>query len=301
MNIIIHMEKLSGYLRDLICIRENYPLKDQCMLRIGGEARFYAEPRDMNECTEVLETAYKRGLKLSVIGNGTHTLISDNGFDGLVLSTKSMKGITLKGSLITAYAGETLDDIINKSIDHHLIGLEKLAGIPGTLGGAIKLNAHSNSSLLSDFIFYIDYLMPDGRFCRTPLYKDMITEKGILLPENAIFIAAGLKLTPSQFTAEARIRKETFTELMLVPPAARLIGEVFANNESILRNLGITSIKGLKAEFSEFNPNMIMTYPGCTSDDICTLIEKAILMAKNNSDEVLTPLITFIGNFKSLP
>ena len=299
------MERQSGYLRDLICLRENYPLRKENMLRIGGNARFYAEPRDLNECAEVLECAYKRNLEIAVLGDGTHTLISDDGFDGLILSTKSMKSITLKGSLITAYAGETLDNIINKSIEHHLIGLEKLAGIPGTLGGAIKINAHANSVSISDFIFYIDYLTLDGTFCRTPLYKETFTTDGVTLPDNAIFVAAGLKMTPSQFTAEARLRKETFTELMLVPPATRLASDVFCNPEGynaadIIRKLDLTGYSGLKAEFSEYNPNMIVTYPGCSSNDVASLILKAEKEAYSRLGIRLRCSLSFIGTFKDM-
>lgn len=296
------MKRLSGYLRDLICISEFHQLKDDTMLHNSGLARYYAEPRDLNECTEVLENAYKKGLEVKVIGSGTHTLISDNGFEGLLLSTKSMNGITLKGNLITAYAGETLDNIINKSINHHLIGLEQLAGIPGTLGGALKVNAAANGAKLSDFIFYIDYLKKDGSFNRTPVYSETFGHNGITLPEDSIFIAAGLRMTPSSSTAEARLRKEMFTELMLVPPIGRMLADVFYDTEDhkaadIIKELRMQGESGLKAEFSDYNANMILTYESCKAEEVKILINRAIVKAKETLGITLKPSVSIIGKF----
>ncbi len=298
------MKRLSGYLRDLICISEQHEISECTMLHNSGIVQYYAEPRDLNECTEVLENAYKKNLEVKVIGDGTHTLISDDGFDGILLSTKSMKGITLKGNLITAYAGESLDNIINKSIEHHLIGLELLAGIPGTLGGAMKLNARANDAKLSDFLFYIDFMTLDGTFYRTPIYNETFGEYGITLPENAIFIAAGLKMNQSMLSAEARLRKETFTELMLVPPCKRLIPNVFYDTkeykaEAIIKKLKLTGTSGHKAEFSEYYPNMITAYEGCKAIDAKALINKAIIKAQVELGIALRPSVSMIGSFNA--
>ena len=83
----------------------------------GGEAEYYTEPRTVEECLSALELAYRKGLPVTIIGSGTHLLVSEEGIPGLVISSMGMRGITIKGDLLEASPGETLDNVINQAID----------------------------------------------------------------------------------------------------------------------------------------------------------------------------------------
>ena len=280
-------------------------MKHHSSLETGGKAEYYAEPRDEEEVLSVLELAYRRSLPITIIGGGTHILVSDEGVEGLVISTQSMKGISIKGDMLTSAPGEMLDNIINMAIEHRLSGLEEIAGIPGTIAGAISVNANANGRAISDLFLYSDVITPDGRMHRYPHYLDAFGPQSSIIGESGIVISVALNLIPSIKTAEARMRKEAFVESMFIPPCRRFSGEIFRNPpgmraDEILRRSGATGPSGLRAEFSEYQPNSIFTYSGCTSDEIYTLI----LMAERKAEEKLgirlERSLTLIGSFRDL-
>ncbi|MBO8469412.1 MAG: FAD-binding protein, partial [Spirochaetes bacterium] len=261
-----------------IVIAESVSMKNHSSFYTGGNAEYYAEPRSIEECLNVLEIAYKKNLNVTVIGSGTHILVSEKGIPGLVICTSSIKGITIKGNLVEAAPGEPLDNIINQAIDHNLIGLEELGGIPGTIGGAVSVNASSNGRSISDVFFYADYLSFDGRYFRRPFYHDYFRKQQSSFGIDGIIVSIALQLNPSRASAEARRRKEKYVELMFIPPCRRFSGEIFKDPEgmsaeSVIRRL---DIKGRgKASFSDYQPNSIFTLPGCTSAEIHDLITEA--------------------------
>ena len=173
-----------------LLIVEDYPMRTLNSFAAGGSARYYAQPRNAAELEAVLEFAYRKSIGVKVIGGGTHILVPEEGIDALVISTKDMRGLTIKGDLVTAAPGEMLDGIINIAIDHNLVGMEELGGIPGTVAGAMTVNASANGKSLSDVFFYADYLTANGRFHRRPYYSDIFRkqvasdEKLASKPEN---------------------------------------------------------------------------------------------------------------------
>ncbi|HBL98539.1 TPA: UDP-N-acetylenolpyruvoylglucosamine reductase [Candidatus Dependentiae bacterium] len=137
-------------------IKQQVPLADKNWFGTGGAARFYAEPSSVDDFSSSLEFARQKGLDLFVLGSGANILISDAGFDGLVLrphNTSIM--VTDRDSskaLVTAGAGVTIDALIAFCLDHQLLGLEELSGIPGTVGGSVFINIHYFEFFLSHFL-----------------------------------------------------------------------------------------------------------------------------------------------------
>ena len=284
-------------------IAESYDMRCRSSLETGGRARYYAEPRDEEEAGCVLELAYKHSLPIAIIGGGTHILVSDEGFDGIVVSTRYMKGISIRGDLIISAPGEMLENVINMAIEHRLTGLEEIAGIPGTIAGAISVNANANGRSISDLFLYADVMTPDGHMHRYPHYMDAFGPQSSAIGESGIITSVALNLFPSIKTAEVRMRKEAFVESMFIPPCRRFSGEIFRDPEgmkaeTLLREAGVTGPNGTRAEFSEYQPNSIFTYPGCTSDEIYS----AILMAERKVGKAfgtkLVRSITLIGRFR---
>ena len=283
-----------------IVIAESVSMKNHSSFYTGGNAEYYAEPRSIEECLNVLEIAYKKNLNITVIGSGTHILVSEKGIPGLVICTSSIKGITIKGNLVEAAPGEPLDNIINQAIDHNLIGLEELGGIPGTIGGAVSVNASSNGRSISDVFFYADYLSFDGRYFRRPFYHDYFRKQQSSFGIDGIIVSIALQLNPSRASAEARRRKEKYVELMFIPPCRRFSGEIFKDPEgmsaeSVIRRL---DIKGRgKASFSDYQPNSIFTLPGCTSAEIHDLITEAEERAEVELGIRLERSLSVLGDF----
>ncbi|MDD5440289.1 MAG: UDP-N-acetylmuramate--L-alanine ligase [Candidatus Omnitrophica bacterium] len=123
--------------------REYEPLAGHTSFRIGGPARFWAEPEDEHDLRAILEFASAKRLRVMVLGAGSNVLFSDRGFPGIVvrLSGPLFNGIVIKGTSVSAGAGVPLQRLIKEACRAGLCGLEGLSGIPGTVGGAVYMNA----------------------------------------------------------------------------------------------------------------------------------------------------------------
>ncbi len=131
------------------------PLNDKNWFQTGGEAKYFAEPRTPEEFQVVLTTALAYEMPICLIGEGANMLVSDEGFDGLVIRPQ-LKAITStetdEYALVTAGAGVSFGELITWCLEHNIIGLEEFSGIPGTVGGAVFINIHYFEFLLSKFL-----------------------------------------------------------------------------------------------------------------------------------------------------
>ena len=295
------MERNKNARNKLVSIKRYFSLSGSSSLASKGVASLYAEPSNINELMDVMEIAYAKNIRISILGSGTHTLISDKQIDGIVISTRSMKGLTMKGTMLECYPGEMLESIIDKAIEHQLIGIEKLAGIPGTIAGALMCNAEANGCEISDYVYYFDYITFSGHVRRQRVYNDTFSKQKLNMEEDGIISNVALRLNPSKATAEAKIRKRMYVELMFIPPCANYVGQVFKDTKSesagrIIRKLGLCNRKGV-AEFSEYQPNCIFTSPGYQTKDIFNLITKAEDAAKKELGITLERSLALLGVF----
>jgi UDP-N-acetylmuramate dehydrogenase len=120
--------------------KENVLLSKFSHYKIGGPARFFFEAKSAREVQWAVTEAKKRKLPVFVLGDGTNLLISDKGFDGLVLRP-TIKDIKVKGMIVTVGAGVSMADLLKCAVAHSLAGLEWAGGLPGTVGGAVRGNA----------------------------------------------------------------------------------------------------------------------------------------------------------------
>lgn len=124
----------------MINIQENILLAPLTSFRVGGSAKFYVEIISTQDLKDAINFAKENNLKFYLLGGGTNLLVSDNGFDGLVIRMK-MNEITVKGNQMKIEAGVPLIKAINMAAQAGLSGMELMAGIPGTVGGAVRGNA----------------------------------------------------------------------------------------------------------------------------------------------------------------
>jgi UDP-N-acetylmuramate dehydrogenase len=138
-------------------IQAHVSLSDKNWFKTGGHARFFAEPQSAQEFQEALIFAQKNSLPIFLLGEGANILISDDGFDGLVirphLQSCTITDIDGSSALVTAGAGLSMHDLIQFCLEHNVSGLEEFSGIPGTVGGSVFINLHYFQFLLSQFLF----------------------------------------------------------------------------------------------------------------------------------------------------
>lgn len=139
-------------------ILENVSLKKYNTYNIGGNARYIIKPYNVDNLIELIKFLKKNNYKYFVLGKGSNVILPDEDYDGIVILLDNLNKVIINENKAMAEAGIPLNLLINKLIDNNLGGLEKLCGIPGTLGGAVIGNAGCNGSSISDFIISITYL-----------------------------------------------------------------------------------------------------------------------------------------------
>lgn len=136
-------------------IQTNIPLKDKNWFQTGGDARFFCEPTTVQEFQTALQFATENNLNVFVLGQGANILISDDGFDGLVIRPQLKKINIVQDAdraFVTAEAGVTMHNLIEYCLNNNSLGLEEFSGIPGTVGGSVYINLHYFEFLLDQFL-----------------------------------------------------------------------------------------------------------------------------------------------------
>jgi len=132
-------------------IQENVTLKPYTTFKIGGQAQFFCEPSNSDEVIESLSFAKENNLPAFVLGLGANILVSDNGFQGLVIHQKN-ETISINDNLIIAQAGASVENLINTALAENLIGAEDFSGIPSSVGGALYINLHYFDAFIANFV-----------------------------------------------------------------------------------------------------------------------------------------------------
>ena len=145
------------------CVRENVTLAPYTTMRTGGPAALFAEPRSAQQLAHVHQWAQEKGLPLLILGNGSNLLIADSGFDGLVIHLgRALSEVSVFANTLTAQAGASLAAAARAAAQASLTGLEFAAGIPGSIGGAVCMNAGAYGGEIAQVIVSARVLTPEG-------------------------------------------------------------------------------------------------------------------------------------------
>ncbi len=154
MNIIDDLRNIIN--QDRILIDE--PMKNHTYFQIGGKADYLVIPGSIPELSSLLKYAYQHNIPSMVMGNGSNMLVRDGGIRGIVINTTGLQSYEVKQNVIIAECGITLEDLANIAMTHELTGLEFASGIPGTLGGAVVMNAGAYGGEMQDIVCKSQYL-----------------------------------------------------------------------------------------------------------------------------------------------
>ena len=144
-------------------VLQNADMRQYTTLKLGGTADWLAFPRSAAEIAELFAEAGAAGLPVTVIGHGSNVLVLDGGIRGLVIRIdKNMKSIRREGNRLTAAAGAMLGAVAGFAAENGLTGLEFASGIPGTVGGAVTMNAGAYGGEMKDVVVRVDGILPDG-------------------------------------------------------------------------------------------------------------------------------------------
>lgn len=272
MNIFAGLEKI---------VETDYPLARCTWYRLGGPADYFIQPQNTEQLREVVQRCNENNLRYYVIGSGTNVLVSDEGVRGAVirLSASQFRRSSFKGELLTAWAGAELGKLVRESAQKGLSGLEALTGIPGSVGGAVKMNAGGRFGDIGSVVESVTLMDHQGNVFEKS--KPELTFDYRRTNITARFIlSAKMKLTPAEPEQILRTIKEVwiYKENNQPPLNTRNSGCVFKNPGGTPAGILIdrAGLKGLRvggAVVSDKHANFIIADEGCTSRDIVRLME----------------------------
>lgn len=293
-----------SYISDLIeicgklncdCLTDE-PLKNHVSFKIGGICKALVSVNSAECIKQVTEFCKKNNIKYTVIGKGSNVLVSDDGFDGVVLLMgKDFAEVKVNSdNTIICQSGASLKSICTKALENNLTGLEFAYGIPGTVGGAVFMNAGAYGGEMKDIIISADYIDNDGNI-KTILKDDMDLSyrHSIFSNGNGIITGAVLKLEKGNHEEI----KNRMNELMakrkekqpLEYPSA---GSTFKRPEgayasALIEQCGLKGLSVGGAEVSTKHSGFVINKGGATFEDVMKLIEEVQKAVEEKTGYVL--------------
>ncbi|MGN0368103.1 MAG: UDP-N-acetylmuramate dehydrogenase [Wujia sp.] len=177
-----------------IQVIKNEPLALHTTFRIGGPADYFAIPKNTEEIIELIDFCKKNDISYYVIGNGSNILASDAGYRGVIIQIATgMNDIKVEDTRIYAQAGAMLSKVSNMAYNRGLTGMEFASGIPGTVGGAIVMNAGAYGGEMKDIVEYVDVL-ENGEVRRYRCHEMEFSYRHSIIDEKKIVLGVGLLL-----------------------------------------------------------------------------------------------------------
>ena len=173
-------------------------MKNFTSFKIGGVADIIAEPKDIKELVELIKFLRNKGIIFYIIGNGTNVLVSDKGIRGCVVHLgKNLSKIKVNGTKIEAESGALLSEIAAIALKNKLQGFEQLSGIPGSIGGAVAMNAGAYDREIKDVVTSVNAINEQGRVVK--LNRDALDfsyRRSAILEKNFIVTSVTINLQP---------------------------------------------------------------------------------------------------------
>ena len=296
------VEELNRILQSGKLLKDE-PMSAHTTFHVGGPAALFAELADREEIRDLIRCARRYDYPFFVTGNGSNLLVSDRGYDGLILHLgKSFEKISLTDDVVTAQAGASLARLARTAYEMSLTGLEFAAGIPGSVGGAVAMNAGAYGSEMKDVLLDADVLTPEGDFLTlTSDELDLSYRHSCVFERDYLVLSARFKLKEGK-SEEIRNRMDELADARrskqpLEYPSA---GSTFKRPEGyfagkLIQDAGLKGYTVGGAQVSIKHSGFVINCGGATASDILTLIGDVRRRVKETFGVVMTPEVRFVG------
>ncbi|HZY09783.1 MAG TPA: UDP-N-acetylmuramate dehydrogenase [Bacteroidota bacterium] len=275
---MINIETIQQFFRGRILLSES--LRNYTSFRIGGPADYFFEPLDKDDVVKIIIYLQQQNTPFLIIGKGSNLLVSDEGVRGAVVNLESgLSNIRMIDNTVVVDAGVNIARFVDFCIQRGLKGVEMLAGIPGTLGGAIMMNAGAYGGEISDYLTEVEILR-DGQV--TTVKKD---EAGFAYRHSAfqgdVILGASFKLPLGDKAEIIKMRRELLVKRNQAQPMnLPNSGSVFKNPPGafaakLIEDSGLKGQRSGKAQISERHANFIVNTGSARATDVLSLIELA--------------------------
>lgn len=291
-------------------IRLKEPMSRHTSFKIGGPADIFAIPADRQDLASLLRELTSKGIPYFILGGGTNLLVKDSGIRGVVVSMERLNSIEIERtyrsiggtfSVIRAEAGAALPRLLAFSVDRSLTGLEFAAGIPGTVGGAICMNAGTAKGEIGDVIDSVTLLSPNGEVVIRSREEMEFGYRTSNIPKGHIVVEARLILRlENKDKVRVRIQEIMDNRKKVQPYGLPNAGSIFKNphDESAGSLIDKAGLKGLTiggASVSERHANFIVNTGNASAKDVIQLMQEVQKRVLEIHGVSLDPEVKIIG------
>lgn len=301
-NFLKKLIEIAG--SEQVCTDE--PMKQHTTFRIGGRADYFVSPTETEQIRKIIELCRQENMPWYVIGNGSNLLVSDHGFRGVIIRLfKNYAGLRIEEEQIFVQAGALLSRTANAALQEGLTGFEFAAGIPGTIGGAMVMNAGAYGGEMKDITESVTVLTPEGELLtlkREELemgYRtSLIARKGYLVLEAVLKLTRGNQEQIKEKMADLRQRR--ISKQPLEYPSA---GSTFKRPQGyfagkLIMDAGLCGFQVGGAQVSEKHCGFVVNTGDATAEDVLELIRQVSAKVRALEGVTLEPEVRLLGEFK---
>lgn len=290
------------------CVLVDEPLRAHTTFRIGGVAQFVVTPDSVTALAETLRLCSSRQVPYYIIGNGSNLLVSDTGYQGVVIRLyKTFDAISVEGEQLTAGAGALLVAVSKRAMHEGLAGMEFASGIPGTIGGALVMNAGAYGGEMKDIVSEVTVMTPQGEL-KTLSCEEMAFgyRKSIASEKNLIVVEARLKLkTGIKEEIEKKMQELSGARKEKQPLEFPSAGSTFKRPEGyfagkLIDDAGLRGYQVGGARVSDKHCGFVINTGNATAADVVRLIRDVRRKVKQKSGVELEPEVRLLGEFEAL-
>jgi UDP-N-acetylenolpyruvoylglucosamine reductase len=290
-------------------VEPDFPLARLTTVRTGGNAAWFARPESEADLLELLAWAGEEGAAIGTIGSGSNLLVADDGFPGLALKLDGeLAGVSREGERLLCGGGARLPSAAAKAAGWGLSGLEFGVNIPGTVGGAVKMNANAYGGQLAEVLEWVDVCTPTGRERRVPEQLGF-SYRSSNLGEHEVVGFASFRLQPG----DAKAIKATMASMRkrrhaAQPSGIKTFGSTFKNPEDeraegrtagqLLEAAGCQGLQVGGARFSPKHANFVENTGEATTADVLELIAAGRRRVHERFGVVLEPEVQLLGEVR---
>ncbi|MBT3216106.1 MAG: UDP-N-acetylmuramate dehydrogenase [Candidatus Marinimicrobia bacterium] len=262
---------------------ENEPMSIHTSYGIGGPAKAFITPKNKEDLSFALQCAHQHQIPVYFVGSGSNLLVSDDGIDGIVFTLgKSFTHLEIEGIHISAESGVMLGKMVKEATSHNLTGLENLIGVPGTVGGALVMNAGAFGGEISNVLKSIEVMTLEGQLKNYSVNDIEFSYRHSTFNEDEIIIHAEFELTIADHeTIQNEKIKASQGRKKNQPLRFRSAGSVFKNPKGdkaagfLIDKAGLKGTRSGDAEISTHHANFFINHGQAKAMDIVTLIQLA--------------------------
>ena len=271
--------------------------------RIGGPASVFVTPKSEKDLVTAIEICRSQGAPYFILGNGSNLLVSDQGYDGVVVHIGSdLRDISVEGTEITAKTGAMLSQVAHTALSYGLTGMEFAAGIPGSLGGACMMNAGAYGGEMSQILVGVRALDDKGQIVE--LAADQLElgyRHSIMMEKQYVVLGARIHLekgNPEKIQAQMDdLKEKRIAKQPLEYPSA---GSTFKRPEGafagkLIMDAGLRGFRIGDAMVSEKHCGFVVNAGKATAEDVCGVISHVQQVVMEKYGKELEPEIRFLG------